>query len=182
MSRVLFTSDLHFGHENLTRGLRGMSYQDSDYLIIKNWNDTVTKRDTVIVLGDITMEKSTSIPEYIKALNGNIKIVGGNHDTKRCVEAYNKLGISVLGCLMYKGFICTHIPVHPSILKDCRGNIHGHIHLQGTIDGYGVYKPEPLEGRYYNVNTEFHNYTPVLFNKIEKYFIDYDTRTSKETL
>jgi calcineurin-like phosphoesterase family protein len=175
MSRVFFTSDLHFGHENLTRGLRGMSYQDSDYLIIKNWNDTVSKRDTVIILGDITMEHPTYIPEYIKALNGNIKIVGGNHDTKRCVEAYNKLGIPVLGCLMYKGFICTHIPVHPLILNDCRGNIHGHIHLQGTISGYGVYKPEPLEGRYYNVNTEFHNYTPVPFSEIEKYFINYET-------
>lgn len=31
---VYFTSDLHFGHEKLCRGLRGMSAEESDKLII----------------------------------------------------------------------------------------------------------------------------------------------------
>lgn len=170
MSKVFFTSDLHFGHENLAKGLRGMSAKDSDYLIIKNWNSVVTKRDTVFVLGDITMEKSEHIQEYLGALNGNIKIVAGNHDTPRCTKKFAELGITVVGALSYKGFICTHIPVHPSILDECRGNIHGHIHKVGTIDGYGVYDPQPLEGRYYNVNIELHDYTPILFTEIEEHF------------
>lgn len=170
MSRVFFTSDLHFGHENLTKGLRGMSSKNSDYIIIKNWNNTISKRDTIYILGDVTMEKAKDIKEYMSALNGNICIVGGNHDTKRCVKEYMRLGIPVLGALEYKGFICTHIPIHPSQLDHCRGNIHGHIHLQGTIDGYGVYLPAPLEGRYYNVNTELHRYTPVLFDDIVREF------------
>lgn len=57
MSRVFFTSDLHFGHENLYQGLRGMTAQESYDLIKRNWNKVVTKRDIVYVLGDITMEK-----------------------------------------------------------------------------------------------------------------------------
>ena len=79
MARVFFTSDLHFGHKNLCQGLRGMTSEDSDQLIINNWNKVVTKRDIVYVLGDITMENQNDIPKYIKQLNGRIILIGGNH-------------------------------------------------------------------------------------------------------
>ena len=107
MARVFFTSDLHFGHKNLCQGLRGMTSEESDKLIIDNWNKVVTKRDLVYVLGDITMENQNDIPKYISQLNGRIVLVGGNHDTKQCCDVYRKLGITVMGCLEYKGFICT---------------------------------------------------------------------------
>ena len=92
--------------------------------------------------------------------------VGGNHDDKKCCREYARLGITVLGCLEYKGFFCTHVPIHPGQLEFCRGNIHGHIHKQRK-NGEVL---EQLEGRYYNVNCEFNNYTPVLFDDIVKYF------------
>ena len=43
MAKVFFTSDLHFGHKNLCEGLRGMTAEDSDALIISNWNKVVFK-------------------------------------------------------------------------------------------------------------------------------------------
>ena len=170
MSRVFFTSDLHFGHKNLCEGLRKMSFEESDELIIENWNKTVNKKDTVYVLGDIVMEKPKLIEQYLPRLNGTINIVGGNHDNLRCCKAIMSLGIPVMGVLEYKGFLCTHIPVHPSQLEFARGNIHGHLHIPGDMDGLGRYTPPKIEGRYYNVNTEFHNYTPVLFDEIVEYF------------
>lgn len=160
MSRVFFTSDLHFGHKNLVESLRGMSVEESDTLIIKNWNKVVNKKDTVYILGDIVMEKPNKALEYLPLLNGSIRIVGGNHDTRKCCEAYIEMNIPVMGVLEYKGFLCTHIPVHPTQIENSRGNIHGHLHLSS----------ESIKGRYYNVNTEFHNYTPVLFDEIVSYF------------
>lgn len=171
MARVFFTSDLHFGHKNLCQGLRGMTAEESDKLIIDNWNKVVTKRDLVYVLGDITMENQNDIPKYISQLNGRIILIGGNHDTKQCCDVYRKLGITVMGCLKYKGFICTHIPVHPYELEQedrqlLRGNIHGHVHRAGEIDGIN-YSPKTDYGPlYYNVNTELHNYTPIAFDDI----------------
>ena len=171
MARVFFTSDLHFGHKNLCQGLRGMTVEESDKLIIDNWNKVVTKRDLVYVLGDITMENQNDIPKYVKQLNGRIVLVGGNHDTKQCCDVYRKLGITVMGCLKYKGFMCTHIPIHPCELEQgdkqlFRGNIHGHIHRAGEIDGIN-YSPKTDYGPlYYNVNTELHNYTPVAFDDL----------------
>ena len=170
MSRVFFTSDLHFGHKNLVEGLRGMSVEENDALIIGNWNSTVNKRDTVYVLGDVVMEKPEKAIEYLPKLNGSIRIVGGNHDTRHCCKAYAELGIPVMGVLQYKGFLCTHIPVHPTQIEHFRGNIHGHIHLSGDIEGVGHYVAPQIEGRYYNVNTELHNYTPVLFDEIASWF------------
>lgn len=173
MSRVFFTSDLHFGHESLCRALRGMSAKESDELIIHNWNSVVTKRDRVYVLGDFTMEKRCDL-DILKQLKGDIVIVGGNNDVLRCCREYQYLGIPVMGCLQYKGFFCTHVPIHPHELDFCRGNIHGHIHRKGVIDGW-EYNPQSLGERYFNVNTEFHNYTPVLFDEIEQYFINLNT-------
>ena len=175
MARVFFTSDLHFGHTNLCLGLRQMSPVESDRLIIENWNKVVTKRDVVYVLGDITMENHESISKYLSQLKGTIIIVGGNHDTRKCCEVYKQLGITVMGVLNYKGFICTHIPIHPNELEghglqQIRGNIHGHIHKTGTIDGI-KYQPKIDYGHlYYNVNTELHNYTPILFDDLVKDF------------
>jgi calcineurin-like phosphoesterase family protein len=166
MGKVFFISDPHFGHENVARGVRKMTSEESDELIIKNWNKVVTKHDTVYVLGDFVMERKKIIESYISRLNGNIVIVGGNHDDKKCCREYARLGITVLGCLEYKGFFCTHVPIHPSQLEFCRGNIHGHIHKQRT-NGEVLGQ---LEGRYYNVNCEFNNYTPILFEDIVKYF------------
>ena len=171
MAKVFFTSDLHFGHKNLCQGLRGMTAEESDQLIIDNWNKVVTKRDLVYVLGDITMENQNDIPKYISQLNGRIVLIGGNHDTKQCCDVYRKLGITVMGCLEYKGFICTHIPIHPYELQQegrqiARGNIHGHVHKAGIIEGE-EYTPKTDYGPlYYNVNIELHNYTPIAFDDL----------------
>ena len=170
MARVFFTSDLHFGHTNLCLGLRQMSPVESDRLIIENWNKVVTKRDIVYVLGDITMENHKNVSKYLSQLNGTIIIVGGNHDTKKCCEVYKQLGITVMGVLKYKGYICTHIPIHPGELvidgiQQWRGNIHGHVHQ--LEKGKAKYDYGPL---YYNVNTELHNYTPIAFDNLVKDF------------
>ena len=171
MSRVFFTSDLHFGHDNLCNVVRGMTAQESYDIIKRNWNKAVTKRDVVYILGDITMEKHQHIAEYLSGLNGQICVIGGNHDFKRCCVEYQRLGLPVMGVLEYKGFFCTHVPIHPRELDFCRGNIHGHIHKKGTIDGWEC-NPQSLGERYYNVNCEFHDYTPVPFSVIEDYFIN----------
>jgi len=138
-----------------------MGAEESDELIIKNWNKTITKNDKVYILGDITVGNHKTIADYLKQLKGNIVIVGGNHDNLKCCQEITKCGIPIMGVLEYKGFICTHIPIHPMELERYIGNIHGHLHIANQ---------EVLPEQYYNVNTEFHNYTPVLFEDIVKYF------------
>lgn len=156
MSKVYFISDPHFGHKNLG-ALRGKSFEETDKLIIDNWNSIITKRDIVNVLGDITMENHAILSHYLSQLNGEIRIVGGNHDTFQSCKELKRLGITVMGCLNYKGFICTHIPIHPHELHGFyRGNIHGHIHDPSVSLG-----PD-----YINVTCEHINYTPITLEEI----------------
>lgn len=170
MSKVYFTSDLHFGHEKLCRGLWGMSAEESDNLIISNWNKTISKRDTVYLLGDITMEKPQLIKEYVAQLNGTIVVVAGNHDTRACCQVLRGMKIDVVGNIRYKGFILSHVPLHDVEVKHTRGNLHGHIHRSGEIEGLGLYNPKRLSAKYYNVNCEFHDYCPILFEYIQADF------------
>lgn len=176
MSKVYFTSDLHLGHNNLCVSLRGMTAEESDNLIVENWNKVVIKYDIVYILGDVVMEKPNNLV-LLEKLNGKIRVIGGNHDNAKVCRTLSDMDITVMGCLEYKGFICTHLPVHPSELNEGRymGNIHGHIHLGGTFreDAEGnkiddwEYKPETNLGpKYINVNVELNNYTPVPFEEI----------------
>ena len=167
MSRVFFISDLHFGHKNLIKNLRNMSVEESDKLIINNWNKTVTKKDIVYVLGDITMEDSSHIEHYLSQLKGVMRIIGGNHDVRHSCKKIVNLGIDMMGCMEYKGFICTHIPVHPRELQFYRGNIHGHVHKNGRHEDEEAYN---IKNKYFNVCCEFINYTPILFDDIVKQF------------
>ena len=174
MSKVYFTSDLHFGHDNLIKGLRGMTTQESDSLIISNWNKTIGKRDVVYLLGDITMEKASLIYPYLSQLNGTIIVVAGNHDTPPCCRAITAMGIQMVGNISYKGYILSHVPLHESQVDFTRGNIHGHLHLQGHIEGHIQVHEDSFQtqlgDKYFNVNTEFHNYTPIAFDEIVKRF------------
>lgn len=165
MAKVFFTSDPHLGHKNLIENVRKMSVEEHDALIIDNWNKVVTKRDTVYVLGDIVMEKHNILKNYIPKLNGTIVVSPGNHCTKRVCQEYHNLGITVVGSLEYKDFILTHIPIHEACLAEYRGNIHGHVHMPGLLNNECINNP-----KYYNVNTELHDYTPVEFNKILEYY------------
>ena len=167
MSRVFFISDLHFGHKNLIKNLRNMSVEESDKLIINNWNKTVTKKDIVYVLGDITMEDPSHIEHYLSQLKGVIRIIGGNHDVRHSCKKIVNLGIDMMGCMEYKGFICTHIPVHPRELQFFKGNIHGHVHKNGRHEDEEAYN---IKNKYFNVCCEFINYTPILFDDILKQF------------
>ena len=170
MSNVRFISDLHFGHTRLITDLRGFANREEhDDLIISNWNRVVTKKDTTWILGDITMENP--FYDILDRLNGIKNVVGGNHDlpkhTREVLRHVNKY----CGCLDYKGFHVSHVPIHPNEICNTSkkknfyiGNIHGHIH-----EGYVQDSGGNCDVRYINVSAEAVNYTPVLFTDIVKY-------------
>lgn len=154
MSRVFMIADLHFKHENMAikRGFKNS--EEHDKQLVENWNSVVHKNDTVYILGDITFEKSLGY-SILRQLKGNKKVILGNHDKASDVKELLNYVHSVCGCVKYKGFILTHIPIHESELKRFRGNIHGHLH-EITIDHW----------KYFNVSCEQINYTPILFDTL----------------
>jgi len=115
MSTYLF-SDPHFHHENMAKHRGFSSAEEMNELIVKNWNNTVSKRDCVYLLGEITLEKKQY--EILSRLQGVINVVLGNHDERQHVKEMLKYVNSVSGMIDYKDkVILTHCPIHPSQLE-----------------------------------------------------------------
>ena len=147
MSAYIF-SDPHFHHKNMAIK-RGFSCEEEmNEHIVKTWNETISKKDAVYLLGDITMEKKNY--EIVSRLKGIINVVLGNHDERQHVRELLKYVNTVSGMIDYKNkVILTHCPVHPSQLEfRYSHNIHGHVH-ENSLD----------DKRYINVCAEVIDYT-----------------------
>jgi len=82
MNNIWFTSDTHFGHENIIKYCNRpfKTIREMDDALISNWNECVKPDDIVWHLGDFAMMRN---PENIlRRLNGHINLVYGNHDSK----------------------------------------------------------------------------------------------------
>ncbi len=99
MSRILYTSDPHLGHEFLAR-LRGFVTPAGDGDVAAHdawyrqmWCGQVTKRDTVYILGDLTVggaARVEAVLEFMRGLPGTKHFIAGNHDA---VHPYERAAI-----------------------------------------------------------------------------------------
>lgn len=173
---TFFIGCLHFGHEAMARWRGFNSSKEHDELIIDNWNETITKKDLVFILGDVTMEN----PDYycyLDELNGRKQVVLGNHDLGKYVPELLEYVESVSGMVDYKGFALTHCPIHPNELQFYpNGNIHAHIHHINTVP-HQYYKQDYGKGegvmdtanKYHHVDAKVINFTPKKLEDIRGY-------------
>ena len=153
MGRILFISDTHFGHTNMALKRGFSSAEEMDEHIVKQWNSKVLKKDTVWILGDITMEKANY--EILNRLNGYKKVVLGNHDQPQHIRKLLEYVNSVCGMVKHKNYILSHCPIHESEIGRFSKNIHGHVHEESLDDK-----------RYINVSCEVVDYTPKLIEEL----------------
>ncbi|MGL5582112.1 MAG: metallophosphoesterase, partial [Cetobacterium sp.] len=156
MTATYFISDPHFSHRNILKYRKQFeSIHHHDSTIISNWNQRVTKRDKVFVLGDACFDENAL--ELVSQLNGTKHLVMGNHEflSPRLWEVFS----SVSGPIKYKEFWLSHMPIHPEELRG-KKNIHGHMHGHIIDD----------QANYFNVSCECLDYTPINLQDIRKEF------------
>lgn len=129
MSRTFFISDTHFSHENIIKYCNRpfTSAEEMNTILLKNWNNTVKKSDTVWFLGDFGLGDREELKEILSKLNGNIYMIRGNHDhfpDKFYLDNGVKF-ISKYPVVLKQKFILSHAP-----LENCGPfiNIYGHVH------------------------------------------------------
>lgn len=144
MSNVWFTSDTHFGHANVIK-YSNRPWADVEAMnegLIANWNDTIGKNDAVYHLGDFTLTTRVELIQgWLSRLNGQIRLVRGNHDTWlrriddiqaadriKWVKDYAERTFTLDG-ENYKIVLC-HFP-----LLFWNGSHHGSFHLHGHCHG-----------------------------------------------
>lgn len=86
MTKIFFTSDIHFGHVNIMRpDYANRPFKDVSHMneeLVKGWNSVVGQEDVVYFLGDMLMGRIEESGQYLKRLNGIVHCVHGNHDQK----------------------------------------------------------------------------------------------------
>lgn len=89
MSNIYITSDTHFCHvkDFLWRPRGFESVEEMNETIVERWNTVVGERDMVYHLGDIALSDTEAAIPYIKALNGHIIWIRGNHDSDNRIKA-----------------------------------------------------------------------------------------------
>ena len=170
MSRIFITSDTHFGHDReFLWGPRGFTnYVDHDTAVIENWNKVVGEDDIVYHLGDVMLGDNNYGMGCLALLNGQIKIIPGNHDTPSRLELYKKLpNVEVLGLaemIKYKkyNFYLSHHPTMTSNLEKAPYlrmhliNLYGHTHQQKPF-----YQDIPFM---FHVGMDSNDCTPILLD------------------
>ena len=169
---IYLTSDLHFNHENILRyepeSRPFTSIKEMNETLIRNWNNVVKVTDTLYVLGDFFMGQLQDIEPILSRLNGTIKLVRGNHDTKARIDYYKSQGIEVkdIDYIMYKGrfFILCHFPIaNEEFINMVRNDnsevivCYGHIHHNAPV-GY-------VDGTYH-IGVDTNNLTPISIQQI----------------
>lgn len=79
-----YISDTHFGHGNILRfdNRPFSNVKDMEQTLIKNWNERVTKDDTVYIIGDFCWGLEDEWIRILDQLNGMKVLIRGNHDLK----------------------------------------------------------------------------------------------------
>ena len=130
-----------------------------DY-IMERTLEMVTKRDVLYCLGDMAFDMRGL--EKLHALPCRKILVRGNHDNHLTTQQFLSVFEEVEGAVAYKKYWLTHIPIHPSEMRNRVANIHGHCHNGGPGDlqiGYDWH-------RYYNAILEYNDYRPVNMQKL----------------
>ncbi len=123
--QVFLASDLHLSHENIIKYCCRpfANAAEMDAVLIDNWNYSIKPSDAVYFLGDLTFGRNSRPPDhYLRQLNGDLKLIRGNHDGK--IESADASAvISEGGC----EFLLIHDPKDkPKVWKGW--TIHGHTH------------------------------------------------------
>jgi calcineurin-like phosphoesterase family protein len=169
---LFLTSDHHFYHDNIieysNRPFKNVL--DMNETMINNWNSVVKQDSTVIYHGDFAFGRCTphQIAEVVKALNGTIIFVEGNHDHTAVMKAHYKynlfaevhrdLDIRIITDAENKGdYIDIHCAHFPKLVWNRKhfGAWHsfGHCHSRNGIANQSIYQ--------HDCGVDGNNYTPI---------------------
>ena len=129
MSKTWVYSDPHFYHKNIVTfinydGTKVRPWDCSDQMteeMIAWYNDVVDDADRVYILGDVAFS-AAHMKKAVSQLKGRKVLVPGNHEPPK-MHKYFDLFDDVRGYVVKKGFIMSHIPIHPQSLSRWKLNI-----------------------------------------------------------
>lgn len=135
--------------------------------MIRWYNEMVDDQDRVYILGDVAFSPA-NMRNSVGRMKGRKVLVPGNHEPPK-MKKYFDLFDDVRGYVVKKGFIMSHIPIHPGSLSRWKLNIHGHLHANYVELGAEYDEGAKLpDDRYFCACVEHTNFRPILLDDILK--------------
>jgi calcineurin-like phosphoesterase family protein len=122
------------------------------------YNELAHPDDRVYILGDVAFTRR-ALNASVPRLNGRKVLVKGNHDVDK-LSYYAQHFDDVRSYVVKKGFVLSHIPLHPDCLGRWNLNIHGHLH------GNHIMLDKERDSRYRNVCVEQTSFRPILLDQV----------------
>ena len=137
---IYYTSDQHFDHTNVIKfdNRPFSSVEEMNEILVNKWNETVTKQDTVYILGDFCWGKADRYRYFLSKLNGTKVLITGNHDLKTFPADIKNMLSDTREFKFIKdndrGVILCHypIPFYQADYSNEQYMLYGHLH--GTIE------------------------------------------------
>lgn len=166
MTKEWLISDTHFGHKNIIKYSNRpfANTEEMDKKLIENWNNTVSKQDTIYHLGDVSFANKEKTIQIIDQLNGRKILIMGNHDFSTGTVKWWKDVFDVVipyPIILKEHFILSHEPVSYLSGSVPFVNIHGHTHDDSTFT---------ISSNRYSVCVEQIGYKPILFTDVIRYY------------
>ena len=197
--KVYFVSDLHFSHFNILKhhpsrrkqcgvtedemlnDIKG-AVEKHDKWLIELWNNTVTKKDIVYILGDFCLGNREQTEKILNKLNGKKHLIVGNHDKslkglERYFESVSQIKEVKFTNNQFK-FVnenetfCVELCHFPLLTWNRRnhGTVHIHGHSHGSIDGVNSSMGDLRVD--VGLDAKISNYHFVEVEELYKYFIN----------
>lgn len=173
--QVYFTSDTHFGHENIIRYCNRpfRNAEEMNAELIRRWRETVPEDGIVFHLGDFAHGNARLWNDILSALTGRKYLILGNHDMKALRQGYmgrfehvaQQMTIRVGGqaiVLNHNPFLC-----YGGSYRDV-WQLFGHVH-SGLASHTGLDHPRlkmlfPLQ---YDVGVDNNDFRPISFAEVK---------------
>lgn len=172
---VWFTSDTHFGHENIIRFCNRpfINAAEMNAELIRRWRETVPDDGIIFHLGDFAHGSSRLWNDILNALPGHKYLILGNHDMKAIRQGFmshfelvtQQMTIRVGGqaiVLNHNPFLC-----YGGSYRDV-WQLFGHVH-SGPASHTGLDHPRliMLFPRQYDVGVDNNDYRPISFADVK---------------
>lgn len=171
MGKIFFISDTHLGHKKIIEyeDRPFKTVEEMDCKMIENWNNKVSKGDSVYILGDFALADKDYVVSLLDKLNGQKFLIKGNHDrvVKEKEVAEKFAWIKDYYVLKYnkRKFVLFHYPIQ---VWDCQH--HGSVHIYGHVHSNKENHHPLLEmlKNAYNVGADVNDFTPIEITEILK--------------
>ncbi len=170
MSNIFFTSDHHFGHENIIKFCNRpfANAREMDQVMIERWNEKVKPQDTVYHIGDFGITYKENLETILNQLHGKICLIAGNHENAAKQNKKRFEWIKDYYELKVKDPDCSNgvqrILLFHYAMRTWRGAYRGNWHLYGHSHGT---LPDLENQLCFDVGVDCHDFYPLSYEEVK---------------